>query len=689
MSTALEEALAAFQKAQSPVDEAVAAYKKQSKVLTNQRLREAIHRCIESESLIPAEQAKFDPLIAAAATDVERAAREYQRWLVEQQLTRAAEWGRKRLEHLNELDTPEKWDAELAKCAEDTIYWFTWWAWSTDPRPNAPLTVMPFVPFPFQEEYIRWIEYTAFTLRTSGLVEKSRDMGATVGWVCWDVKQWRFRDGFTSLLSTVDEDLVDSKKDPDTLFEKVRFQIKLLPEEMLPKGFDLNRDMPYMNIENAENHSVITGEAPTENIGRQRRRTVALFDEFASWRQGGYPQHTSASQTVPSIFKVSSVKGMLNKFAEEAHGGHANIFRMNWREHPWKTPAWYDSLPYGYLGPPMTKEEIAQEIDCNYEASQPGRVFPDFSEPYHVITWSEFARVVPMARNPITQNPKIPDHWHKACGLDWGATGEDQHPAAMVWVTRAAENSPYTIRDCVFVYRERLWGNSPTVGDVAREIRAVEGIEKEEVTARRLSHERSTEQATFQREHKMAWAKWQTADNWGISIINEYLKPNMGLRHPFRPQIQGKPRMFLIVADGQGELVDDVPGHMKVTGAINADGLKRLRAEMPVFHYPESEKGKPVKEMRPLKFFDDAIAALRGIAGHWFAAAMPLTNRERQEADLPEEVRLATIGAKIQEGTPFDMNELWLQRLDAIEETKIRHNQPRSGGMLQRIRGNR
>lgn len=656
---------------------------------TNVRIREALQRCIEAESKIPAEQAKLQVLIDAATGDIERNARQYQYELVEKQIQRAAYWAKQRLEHLNSLKTQSDWDTENEKCKEDSIYWFRWWAWSTDPRPNAPLTEMPVVLFPFQERYINWIERTAFVLRTSGLVEKSRDMGATVCWLDWCVKQWRYNEGFTALLSTVDEDLVDSKKDPDTLFEKVRLQIKFLPEEMLPKGFDLTRDMPYMNIENPENHSVITGDAPTENIGRQRRRTVALFDEFASWRQGGYPQHTAVAQTVPAIFKVSSVKGRLNKFAEERHSGHANVFEMDWRDHPWKDDRWHDSLPYGFLGAPMSLAEIAQEIDRNYDASQPGKVFPHFNETYHVITWSEFARVVPQSRNPITDNPKIPDHWHKACGLDWGATGEDQHPAAMVWVTRSAENSPFVIRDCVFVYRERLWGNSPTVGDVAREIKAVEGVEKEYVPSRRLSHERSTEQATFQREHKMGWAKWETADNWGISVINEYLKPDMAIRHPFRPQIQGKPRMFLIVADGQGELLESESGVLAVTTALNADGLKRLRSEMPVFHYPESEKGKPVKEMRPLKFFDDAIAALRGIAGHWFAAAQPLTRQEYRESQLPEEVRLATIGAQIQAGEPINMNEIWLQRLDAIQEVKIKQKQPRRGGMLDAIRGGR
>ena len=103
------------------------------------------------------------------------------------------------------------------------------------------------------------------------------------------------------MLTSATEDLVDSKKDPDTLFEKARFGIKLFPEWMLPVGFDVNKDLTYMNIANPANDAVITGSAPTAKVGRQRRRTVVLMDEFASWPFGGYPQYTALSQTAPLV----------------------------------------------------------------------------------------------------------------------------------------------------------------------------------------------------------------------------------------------------------------------------------------------------------------------------------------------------------------------------------------------------
>jgi hypothetical protein len=49
----------------------------------------------------------------------------------------------------------------------------------------------------------------------------------------------------------------------------------------------------------------------------------------------------------------------------------------------------------------MTAEEIAQELDRDYEASQPGRIVPMFHEAFHFITEDEFRRglrLKPMSR---------------------------------------------------------------------------------------------------------------------------------------------------------------------------------------------------------------------------------------------------------------------------------------------------
>jgi hypothetical protein len=134
-------------------------------------------------------------------------------------------------------------------------------------------------------------------------------MGATETSLRWAVYHWLFTDSFEVLLLSGTEDKVDSKNDVNTLFEKVRFQLRLLPEWLLPHGFSLDKDMPYMLIKNTENQSTFHGRAPTENVGRQLRVAAIIYDERAFAPNGGYKQHTALSQTSKSLIAVSSVGG--------------------------------------------------------------------------------------------------------------------------------------------------------------------------------------------------------------------------------------------------------------------------------------------------------------------------------------------------------------------------------------------
>jgi hypothetical protein len=255
-------------------------------------LRASLENCISALSLIPEEVDKARALAAAASSAIERDAYLWLADLVRMQIEQAARTAEARLRLFDSL---KDFAAERRRCASDTLYWFRNYAWGYDPR--SPLKVQPFYPFPRQEDYIAWLDETVLRRRKSGVVEKARDMGATVGALDWTAHKWLFIPGFSAFLVSANEDLVDSSRDPDTLFEKIRFQLRLTPSWMLPDGFNLRRDMPYMNIVNPETSATITGGAPTENVGRQRRATVVLADEFQSWPGGGFKQNASLSQT--------------------------------------------------------------------------------------------------------------------------------------------------------------------------------------------------------------------------------------------------------------------------------------------------------------------------------------------------------------------------------------------------------
>jgi hypothetical protein len=641
-------------------------------------LRLALEACKDARALIPLEQEKTRALIDAAGCETERAFRRYQFDLVKLQIERAAEASETRLAVLDSLKSEADFEHEREKCAagvEGTIHWFEMYAWGFDPRDDSPLQVMPFYPFEFQRNYLRWLETLVFEKRTSGLVEKARDMGATVGALNWTVKQWLFRPYFSAMLASATEDLVDSKKDPDTLFEKVRFQLRLTPSWMLPEGFDLARDMPYMNIANDVTGAVISGTAPTPNAGRQRRRTFVLADEYAAWPYGGYPQHTALSQTTRSMVKVSSVQGKHNKFAEERHSGRANVFVMEWREHPWKDERWYDALPLGYGGAPMSAEVIAQEVDRNYEASQPGRVFPQFRDTHSVITVSELRAYLKRHKIDVPDSgdhaARVPLDWTLGRANDRGAT--EAHRNGWLWAATPKQGHP--LDDSRFIFREYLAPLGASLGEIARAVFDFERRDKESDPARMKmslnSHEAQSERDTYAKEYGLHLRGWKTDYESGIAqLVDRFSLRDTDRAHPFRAQLMGRPRIYLIVADGQGELQPNGMGGYLVTAAKDSGGLINLRRQIIGYHYPPEEAGKPAGLMRPRKIDDDLIDPLRAFAVHRFPAQAQLSQEEVWEQKLPVTLRTATIAAlpPEQQSQALYTQQIKLASLKAKEE---------------------
>lgn len=246
------------------------------RLTNNARLLDAIDRCLEVEPRIEEIVASV-PQPEDPTNKIEVDALQWKREMIEKQICRAVRSAKERKAHLATLMTDKQWEKERERCKitvhglDALKHWFRYYAWALDPRADY-MPIQPFVPFgvyeddenDFQWRYITWLHETTFIRRKSGLVEKARDMGATLGWLLWATCCWMFGDNFNTLLASANEDLVDSKKDPDTLFEKVRFALRIQPPQLMPDGFNLNRDMPYMNIANPDNGSVLSGQAPTE-----------------------------------------------------------------------------------------------------------------------------------------------------------------------------------------------------------------------------------------------------------------------------------------------------------------------------------------------------------------------------------------------------------------------------------------
>lgn len=255
---------------------------------------------------------------------------------------------------------------ELAVCAAHPVHWFHTWAWTFDPR--VELGTLPFDLWPRQEEFIRWLQERE-RLHRRGIVEKSRDSGATFLCAGYALHGWLFRRGFSAGFGSRKLELVDRKGDPDCIFEKIRTTLTMLPCWMLPQGFEPRHDSTAKLI-NPETGASITGEGGDE-IGRGGRKTIYFVDESAFLE---HPERIerSLSQTTNVRIDVSTPNGMGNPFYRRRHSGNTDVFTLHWRDDPRKDEAWYEAQKIA-IDDPVT---VAQELDIDYTASLEGVCIP-------------------------------------------------------------------------------------------------------------------------------------------------------------------------------------------------------------------------------------------------------------------------------------------------------------------------
>jgi hypothetical protein len=233
------------------------------------------------------------------------------------------------------------------------------WMVTYDPRVQP--SMLPFLLFPKQREYINWL-HKQYLNKQDGLVEKSRDMGVTWLSCAFAVWMWLFVPGTSVAFGSRKEDLVDRIGDPDSIFQKMRMIIDNLPYEFAPQGFTLKEHATHMKIINPENGSTIKGEAG-DNIGRGGRSTLYFKDESAFYER---PELIEAALSMNSDVKIdiSTPNGNGNPFYRKRHGGKVSVFTLHWRDDPRKNDEWYRKQR-DLLDPVI----LAREVDLDYNSS--------------------------------------------------------------------------------------------------------------------------------------------------------------------------------------------------------------------------------------------------------------------------------------------------------------------------------
>jgi hypothetical protein len=346
--------------------------------------------------------------------------------------------------------------------------------------------------------------------------------------------------------------------------------------------------------------------------------------------------------------------------------------------------------------------ERQHKVDLNL----PGAIFPEWNERYHVITESEFRGFYGPISWTNPENPlspyQIPHNWNLGRGLDWGTTAG--HPMACIFVGRPYETHPLT--SAVFVYREITRPKFPYEDEAAEPVsprrvkKAILAATKKNMEEKRMeisamSHEASAAFNTFQDmmdEGDTLWFnKWKAEVGSGVPQIQNALEIDETKDHPFRrypanfpdrtlrgKPLKGCPNFFVIVPDDQGELYCDGEGELKVRGAVDSAGMARLRYEFPKYRNPVTPTGQEKVKPNPKAHGeDDAIDALKGLANKFFPTPSRMSEEERIDALLPEQLRIATIRKRQRQGDQNVQGAI-AHRLHAAANIKKKLNRKKS-----------
>lgn len=226
-----------------------------------------------------------------------------------------------------------------AACSKSCIYWINLFGWTHRPKAidstgkevalTDARTHVPFITWKVQDEIIEEI-IDAIVKGRDIAIDKSRDMGAT--WVCLMVFLWfwLFKSGVTFLMLSRKESLVDRRGSMDSLFEKLRYAIRWLPNWMQPNIRDT-----FMHLENLDNGSVIDGESTNEHAGQASRSTATLLDEFARVPNGEAIDMATADTSACRIF--NSTPGSPSAYYTRIiRQKRCRILQMPWWRHPEK-----------------------------------------------------------------------------------------------------------------------------------------------------------------------------------------------------------------------------------------------------------------------------------------------------------------------------------------------------------------
>jgi len=344
------------------------------------------------------------------------------------------------------LSSKEYQRTVIEMCKRNILFYFNVFCWTyrLDLPPNQNPYV-PFTTFPKQDEIITWFLW-CYANGETGIVEKTRGCGLSWIWVV--TAEWvaKFHKGRSISMMSQNEEDVDMRGNPDSLFEKIRINLRIQPEWMR-MGYMENSQYDKIGlISFPETGSTISGAIAKGTAQRGGRASMTGLDEFAHIKEDSAIL-TSASELTNCTIIFSTPKGENNEFARMANTPGVNKIAFHWRDHPLRNIHWEKKKRDD---PKITEETFAQEYEISYTKSNIGRIFPDFKSHSEDADPDEWVHVADVNDKYYDYDPNYDVYTCSDLGRDMSYFGFFQikpaHP----------KYNPYTEKTSVF-FDERYW----------------------------------------------------------------------------------------------------------------------------------------------------------------------------------------------------------------------------------------
>lgn len=241
---------------------------------------------------------------------------------------------------------------EIVRCGKKPEYFIHTYAKITHPMKG----LIPFHLYPFQEQLLEDFEDHRFNV-----ILKARQLGIstiTAAYVAWMMMFHREKNVLV---------IATKFNTAANLVKKVKAIIKNLPEWLRISTVDIDNRTSFV----LSNGSQIKASSTSGDAGRSEALSLLVIDEAAHvegldelW-MGLYPTLSTGGRCI-ALSTPNGVGNWFHKIYSEADNKANDFFptKLPWDVHPDRDEQWFDKETRN-----MSRREIAQELECNFNMS--------------------------------------------------------------------------------------------------------------------------------------------------------------------------------------------------------------------------------------------------------------------------------------------------------------------------------